>query len=1567
MKNFFRGIRFLATLAISGLLLTGIIARGGSAEAAILYAKPTAAGDGSCDSWDNAGALHTALTNAADGDEIWVMAGTHKPDTTGLVNPREASFDLKNGVAIYGGFSGTETLRTQRDWETNITILSGDLNGDDSGFTNNTENTYHVVMGATGAVIDGVTISGGNANAGNPYDRGGGILNNIASPTLTNIIISGNAATIGAGIYNDAASPTLTNVTISGNAAGYSGGGMQNYTGSAPTLNNVIFNGNTGPWAGGMLNNASNPSLTNVTFYDNRATSQYGGGMRNENNSRPILTSVTFKNNRAANYGGGMNNDGSSPILTNVTFSGNAVNSSSNLGFGGGMANFGGAPELAHVTFSGNSANGIISIGGVNYPAGGGGGMYNSGSSARVKNCIFWGNSTPGNQNGPSIFNANNSGGVISDSVFYGGCPTNWTCTNLIGADPRLGALGNYGGSTETIPLLPGSSAIDAAITDCPAADQRGVARPQGTQCDIGAFESQGFTLTISGGNNQNAVINTAFAAPLGLTVAANAAIEPVAGGRITFTPPGSGASAGVTGSPATIGADGAASVTVTANGTPGGYNVTAGATGAADVNFALNNILTFTVAYNGNDQTSGAAPADDLSPYPDGSTVTILGEGSLIRTGYTFDGWNTADDGTGDSYAPGDTFTINANTTLYAQWAINTYTVTFNANGGAGAMSPQTGNYNTTAILNANSFTRGGYTFDGWNTAEDDLGVDYADGAEYTFIANITLYAQWKIDTYIVSGTAGEGGRIDPSSRTVEHGQTTTFTVTPDEGYGIETVTGCGGSLSGNTYTTGAITGACTVAASFSLNTYAVTYNANDADSGAVPAPQTKTHGIDLTLRENTGNLARTACTFAGWNTAANGAGTAYAEGAPYTTNATLTLYAMWICEFDFGDAPDPTYPTLLAGDGARHVIVPGYHLGAGIDSENDGQPDQNADGDEFDDGVIFGANLVQGVPAPVTITASAPGFINAWIDLNVDGDWDDAGEQIFADQAVAAGANLLHVAVPADAAPGKTFARFRFSSMLGLSFTGPADDGEVEDLVVVIYENDPAVYVYEDAEDGTTNRWDIYDDDPGASVFNIFNNRPPAVIRNIFDPEKNSRVIELDGDGSNIGYRLRNADGSFWGDSIRAVIQWSMNYAETFSVLVRINTTDGLRYLRYTPVPYNDLGIGQYIDFGLGKNAADGTWRTFTRDLAADLAKAQPLNTLISVDAFMIRGSGMIDDVVMMTSVPDQVYEDAENGTLDRWDIFDNDPAGAVIDNTFDAEKNSRVIELNGDGTKNGYRLRNADGSFWYESTRAVIQWSMNYSGTFVVQVRINTTDGPRYLRYKPVQSSALGTGKTIDYGLGKTAADGTWRIFTRNLAADLAKAQPGNTLTSVDAFMIRGSGMIDDVVMMASVPDCVYEDAEDAAIDRWDIFDNDPAGAVIRNIFDPGKNSRVIELDGDGGANGYRLQNADGSFWNESTRAVIQWRMNYSDTFTVLLRINTTDGLRYLRYKPLQRSDLGTDRYIDYGLGKTAADGTWRTFTRNLAADLSTAQPGNTLISLDAFMIKGSGMIDDVVMME
>jgi len=244
--------------------------------------------------------IQAAINDANDGDDIEVAAGTYYEDV---------NFSGK-GARLYS--SGGRDVTTI------------DANG-----------AYHAVKCVSGedanTILEGFTITGGNANG--PVDsdqRGGGMYNSGSSPTVTNCIFSGNSADFkGGGMSNYYSSPTVTNCIFSGNSASSKGGGMYNEK-SNLTVNNCSFIGNSGYEGGGMHTDWWNPTVANCTFSGNVAT--YGGGMNN-NVSSPLVTNCTFRGN-SADYGGGMynNNDIGIPTVTNCTFSGNSA-----IVDGGGM------------------------------------------------------------------------------------------------------------------------------------------------------------------------------------------------------------------------------------------------------------------------------------------------------------------------------------------------------------------------------------------------------------------------------------------------------------------------------------------------------------------------------------------------------------------------------------------------------------------------------------------------------------------------------------------------------------------------------------------------------------------------------------------------------------------------------------------------------------------------------------------------------------------------------------------------------------------------------------------------------------------------------------------------------------------------------------------------------------------------------------------------------------------------------------------------------------------------------------------------------------------------------
>ena len=311
-----------------------------------------------------------------------------------------------------------------------------------------------------------------------------------------------------------------------------------------------------------------------------------------------------------------------------------------------------------------------------------------------------------------------------------------------------------------------------------------------------------------------------------------------------------------------------------------------------------------YIVSYDGNGNTAGTPPSRQGKQ--NGVDLTITSSsGTLTKTGYAIDRWDTSADGSGTPYSAGDAFTTNADTTLYAHWAV-AYVISYNGNSKTGGSVPANQNKfngtNLTLASNTGSLVRTGYTFSGWNTAADGSGTDYAEGATYSTEADDVLYAKWIADTYTISfdGNGNSGGAA-PANQTKTHD--TNLTLASNTGSLVKTGytfsgwnTAADGSgtdyAEGATYST---EGTNTLYAKWIADTYTISFDGNGNSGGAVPANQTKTHDTNLTLASNTGSLVRTGYTFSGWNTAADGSGTDYAEGATYSTEAADTLYAKW------------------------------------------------------------------------------------------------------------------------------------------------------------------------------------------------------------------------------------------------------------------------------------------------------------------------------------------------------------------------------------------------------------------------------------------------------------------------------------------------------------------------------------------------------------------------------------------------------------------------------------------------------------------------------------------------
>ncbi|MFM7582911.1 MAG: choice-of-anchor Q domain-containing protein, partial [Caldilinea sp.] len=481
-----------------------------------------------------------------------------------------ATFSIPAGVAVYGGFAATETTRDQRDWRGQRTVLSGDLAGDDR------------------ADVQGVVTSTSLLTGTNAYH----VVWLEGTPSAP---ITGTTRLDGF-------------VVTAGNASGGSsphnrGGGLfclSNGSPCSPALSNLFFSANRAAAFGGAIyldgrgGGASSPTITHSEFRSNSAGS--GGAIYNhglEGSSSPALVNTIFYAN-SANTGGAVYNNGSdgdsSPSFRQVTFAANSATT------GGALYLLeAGSPQLTNTILWGNTASA------------GGAQLYLAAGAASPQPAIQF-SIVQGGESG------SNSGTAFSAGV--GNLDRDPLFANRASGDLRL---------------LAGSPAIDVGSNSgAPADDLRGLPRPVQAQVDIGAYETQGFTLTVSGGSGQSARIGQLFAEPL--TVTLTSPTEPVGPGAVlTVTAPASGAGLAAS-SPYTVAGNssGVGSTAVRANLLAGSYGVTVTARGVAvPAVFSLSNQPSPTAI-----QLAGAPPALYGAAVVLTATVTATLEGAGVPAG---------------------------------------------------------------------------------------------------------------------------------------------------------------------------------------------------------------------------------------------------------------------------------------------------------------------------------------------------------------------------------------------------------------------------------------------------------------------------------------------------------------------------------------------------------------------------------------------------------------------------------------------------------------------------------------------------------------------------------------------------------------------------------------------------------------------------------------------------------------------------------------------------------------------------------------------------------------------
>jgi hypothetical protein len=426
----------LVFISLMGLIFTLSPLQGFSAT---IYVNANAAGANDGSSWADAFiSLTDALTVSMPGDEIWVARGVYKPEQlldlngSGGTDPREAVFFLPSGVALYGGFNGTENTKEERDWVANLTILSGDIDNndinDDGNFIAETtadivgDNAYHVIYTENADAstrLDGFIVTAGKAdiavplNPSDPHLDGGGWYNRLSAPTY-------------------ASSPSIVNTSFYGNYAASEGGAFYTSPGpaggeSSPLIENCLFSNNMADFAGGAIYIGSfsagnyHPVILNSKFIENEAYRR-GGAIYLLGDHSQIESSL-FKNNKVTavsedmstlpGSGGGVSLVASNAVFNSCIFEGNTSTGNPTGAFEGGgggaayastnepqTATLGASePQFINCGFYGNEASGNT--------AAWGGAMVNLNDGGilrpRYINCVFAGNS------------AQNDGGAVAN------------------------------------------------------------------------------------------------------------------------------------------------------------------------------------------------------------------------------------------------------------------------------------------------------------------------------------------------------------------------------------------------------------------------------------------------------------------------------------------------------------------------------------------------------------------------------------------------------------------------------------------------------------------------------------------------------------------------------------------------------------------------------------------------------------------------------------------------------------------------------------------------------------------------------------------------------------------------------------------------------------------------------------------------------------------------------------------------------------------------------------------------------------------------------------------------
>ncbi|MDX1545470.1 MAG: GEVED domain-containing protein, partial [Rhodothermales bacterium] len=1081
----------------------GLFVTGGTANlSSVLLQSNSADGDGNGDG--NGGGLYYTAGAAVNVTTTITVGGTGAG---------------QGNTAFNGGglFNGGSTLTIPSAAITNneavndgggLFVNGGTVNLDDATVQGNRADSdasnagsgggLHILSGTVnlGATTP-VTIGGAGAGQGNQAATGGGIANlGSGTVTMTGGSVAGNQANAsnGGGVFSGGTALTLDGVAVTGNQAVINGGGLAATAGTVNINNGGTFFGNaadsdgnsTGD-GGAIHNNGATINLPNGTVIGGTGagqpnTAQRGGGLAQATNGSITMTGGEIEGNTADGDGGGVIVLGGTLTLNDLNTS---IRDNTAGDDGGGLAGLGGTITLSENNIVSNDATDL------------GGGLYIDGSALTMNFTRIFGN-TAGTAATTGLSFVS---GTLTDIT------NNWWGCN---DDPDGGA------GCDQVSGAGGAQNPRLVLTHTP---NPGTAMP-------------GDNVTLTADFLQNSA---------GAPIAASN-LDALIGLPITFDNAMNGA---ISSPEPTIQSDGTADATFTVG--PSLGTASADATVDNGTDTAVINVVgdfgdapdpTYPTLLASDGARHAGAGGPRLGALVDGETD---GQPDATATGDDTDG---TDDEDGVTFTTpliaGETATVDVD--VQSAPGVLSVWIDFNGDGDWDDAGEQVYDDQAVAVGNNSlpvavpaSATPGG-TFARFRVcsaaatcdtttgqapdgevedyAAEIASLDFGDAPDATGgPATGNPYPTLREHDgarHVIDGVLFLGAAVDadadgqPSADAGEDG------TTGDDGDGTDDEDGVAFTsllVPGETVTLDV-----TASASGLLNAWLDLNGDGDwADAGEqIFTDEALAAGVN-SLSFTLPATATPGLTFARFR-ADTGGGLSY-DGL--ANDGEVEDYQAAIESLDFGDAPDPTYPTLLASDGARHVIDGVLFLGSTIDADADGQPSADAgddgttgddgDGTDDEDGVVFTSPLQPGLTVSVEVTASASSLLNAWIDYNADGDWGDAGEQIFTDEPLAAGVNSLSFTVPGGATIGDTFARFRADTGGGLAVTGLANDGEVEDYQVTIMDAPDLAATKADqiladdgdgeADPGETIRYTIAITNSGGDALNtVFTDTPGA-----------------------------------------------------------------------------------------------------------------------------------------------------------------------------------------------------------------------------------------------------------------------------------------------------------------------------------------------------------------------------------------------------------------------------------------------------------------------------------------